>query len=96
MRVSSPLATQSLIELSESSEKKGHTTDISKKGKPVEESQSYFPPLLGSSGTYSVSSLRAAVDYHAKFLTVAESNLQASQHSAAIPQAVLDRLHGNG
>jgi len=38
--------------------------------------------------------LKAAVDYNAKFLTVANSNLEAANHTATIPKAVIDSLAG--
>ncbi len=93
MRVELPLVPQSLVDSPKSIEKKEVTSSESKEAKSSEETQSYFPSALGFSGTYSVSSLRAAVDYHAKFLTVAESNLQAAQHASSIPQVILDRLN---
>jgi hypothetical protein len=93
MRVDMPVVPQSLIESPKSLENKELTGNSARAEKPEEESLSYFPSPLGFSGTYSVSSLRAAVDYYAKFLTVAESNLQAAQHPPTIPQLILDRLN---
>jgi hypothetical protein len=94
MRVESPLVPQSLIE----SPKAVDIKEVANNFSPgeldgPEDSSSYFPSPFGSSGTYSISSLRAAVDYHAKFLTVAENNMQAVNHPAAIPQLILDRLN---
>ena len=94
MRVEMPLVPQPLIESSKALDKKELTNSSSGEGQPTEEPQLCFASAFGSSGTYSVSSLRAAVDYHAKFLTVAESNLQAAQHPPTIPQAILDRFNG--
>jgi hypothetical protein len=93
MRVEMPVVPQSLIESPKSLDKKELTGEDVQAEKLAEESQSYFPSPLGFSGTYSLSSLRAAVDYHAKFLTVAESNLQAAQHPPTIPQMILDRMN---
>ena len=92
MRVETPLVPQPLIESPKALDKKELANIRSKESESTEESQPFFASALGSSGTYSVSSLRAAVDYHAKFLTVAESNFQASQHPPTIPQAILDRF----
>ena len=95
MRVEMPLVPQSLVESPKSLEKKELTADNPsnpKQDNPAEESLSYFSSPLGLGGTYSVSSLKAAVDYHAKYLTVAESNVQAAQHAATIPREILDRL----
>jgi hypothetical protein len=94
MRVEMPLVPQPLIESPKSIVKNELTTSETRERKPEEEPQSFFPSPLGFSGTYSVSSLRAAVDYHAKFLTVAENNLRAAQHPSMIPQVILDRLNG--
>jgi hypothetical protein len=94
MRIENPLVSQSLIESSKAIDKID-VTKISPRDNPaVEEQGSFIPSPLGSSGIYSVSSLKAAVDYHAKFLTVAESNMQAIRHASVIPQALLDRLNG--
>jgi len=95
MRVESPLVSQSLIESPKAVEKKEVIDNLSSPDpEGLEESSPYFPSPFGASGTYSVSSLRAAVDYHAKFLTVAENNQQAANHPAVIPQAILARLGG--
>jgi hypothetical protein len=94
MKIESALISQSLIESSKPLEKKEVTSDGDGKNTLAEDLKSFVPSPLGSSGTYSVRSLKASVDYYAKFLTVAESNLQAVQHSAVIPQAILDRLNG--
>jgi hypothetical protein len=94
MRVEMPLVPQSLVESQANIDKKELKSNNAKESKAAEEPHSFIPSLLGSGKTYSVSSLRAAVDYHAKFLTVAESNLQAARHSAMIPRSILDRLNG--
>jgi len=91
MRVDIPLLSQSLIEASKVPEKKDVTKSTPKE--PSEESHTFVPSPLGLSGTYSLSSLRAAVEYHAKLLTVAENNLEAANHPARIPQLILDRLN---
>jgi hypothetical protein len=90
MRIEMPLVPQPLIESPKSIEKKELTADNLNGSNEPEGSQPFFPSPLGFSGTYSLSSLRAAVDYHAKYLTVAESNVQAAKHAPMIPQAILD------
>ena len=91
MRVDSQFVTPTLVDSPKPVEKKDDKANISSE-REVVESQSFIPAPLSSSGIYSPSSLRAAVDYHAKFLTVAESNLAAANHAATIPRAVIDRL----
>jgi hypothetical protein len=92
MRVESPLVQQSLVDTLKSIEKKDVTTQQSGDGEFSEDIQSFIPSPFGSSGTYSLSSLRAAVDYNAKFLTVAENNQAAVNHTATIPQSILARF----
>jgi hypothetical protein len=92
MRIESPLVSQSQVESPKVIEKKELIANISNGDKLAEDEQIFLPSALGSSKTYSVSSLRAAVDYHAKVLTVAANNLQAAQNTAAIPRAFLDRF----
>jgi hypothetical protein len=94
MRVELTALTQSLIESPKNIEKKEVTADNSRENQPAEETLHFIPSPLGSSGTYSPSSLRAAVDYYAKFLTVAENNLAAANHPPTIPKTLLDRLNG--
>jgi hypothetical protein len=94
MRIENPLLSQSPIESPKPLEKKEVTSDSVGQNTLLEDSNSFIPSPLGSSGTYSVRSLKDAVDHYAKFLTVAENNLQAVQHSAVIPQVLLDRLNG--
>ena len=94
MRIENTLLSQSLVESTKTIEKNELNSENAKKtNSQDEETQSFISSSLGSSGTYSVASLRAAVDYHAKFLTVAENNMQAVQHPPRIPQAILDRLN---
>ena len=90
MRVEIPFSPQPSIEAPKVPEKKDLTKSISVGLE--EENPSFVPTPPGSSGTYSVNSLRAAVDYHAKFLTVAQNNIEAANHPPRIPQAILDRL----
>jgi hypothetical protein len=91
MRVEIPFSPQPSIEAPKVDEKKDLTKSVSVD--PDEDNQSFVPTPPGSSGTYSVSSLRAAVDYYAKFLTVAENNIEAANHPPRIPQTILDRLN---
>jgi hypothetical protein len=90
MRVEMPVVSQSLIESSKSIEKKELTAITSDGANEPEESQEFIPSPLGLGRTYSVSSLKSAVDYHAKFLTVSENNLQAAQQVSMIPQSILN------
>jgi hypothetical protein len=92
MRIDNAVVSQSLIESSKPLEKKEVESANVNREALFEDSQSFIPSSLGSSGTYSVRSLKAAVDYYAKFLTVAESNLRAVQHSSTIPQVLLDQF----
>lgn len=94
MRIENAVISQSLIEASKTIEKKDVTRSVEKIVSENEELDPFIPLPLGSGGTYSVASLKSAVDYYAKFLTVAESNMQAAQQTAKIPQALLDRLNG--
>ncbi len=93
MRIEAPSVPQTLIESPKTIDKKDLTESEPQGNTTVDESLSFIPSALGSSRTYSLSSLRAAVEYHAKFLTVAENNLQAVNHPSVIPQGILDRLN---
>jgi hypothetical protein len=90
MRIEIPVASQPLIESPKSIEKKELTASNSSSANESEELPDFLSSPPGLAGTYSVSSLKAAVDYHAKFLTVAENNVQASHHAAMIPQEILN------
>jgi len=92
MRIETTSVPQSLVESAKALEQKELTNSESTENS-VDESQSFIPSPLGSSRTYSLSSLRSAVEYHAKFLTVAENNLAAVNHPSVIPQSILDRLN---
>jgi hypothetical protein len=92
MRVESPLVSQPLIESPKTIENKEVSENSSGDPQPLEEMSSFIPSAIGSGRTYSLSSLRAAVDYHAKFLTVASSNVAAANHPPTIPRAIIDRL----
>ena len=94
MRVETTSLAQSMIELNKATEKKELTTEESNHNCPDQQSQSFIPAPLGSSGTYSLTSLKAAVDFYAKYLTVAENNLNAINHPSTIPKVILDRLNG--
>jgi hypothetical protein len=93
MRIETPSVAQSQIESSKSIEKKELTDSTLKQNTTVDDAEPFVPSPFGSSRTYSLSTLKAAVDYHAKFLTVAESNLEAVNHPSSIPQGILDRLN---
>jgi hypothetical protein len=92
MRIENPSVAQSQIESPKSIEKK-ELTESTLNNTAVDDSEPLVPSPFGSSRTYSLSTLKSAVDYHAKFLTVAESNLKAVNHPSAIPQGILDRLN---
>ena len=93
MRVEMPVVPQPLVDSPNDIEKKEVKSGGVEEENQDQEPQSFVPSPLGSSGTYSVSSLKAAVSYYAKFLTVAENNLRAAHHPAGIPQMLLDRLN---
>jgi hypothetical protein len=92
MRVESTSIPQSLIESAKALDKKELTNKESDKNQ-LDESPSFIPSPFGTSRTYSLSSLKTAVEYHAKFLTVAENNMTAVNHASSIPQNILDRLN---
>jgi hypothetical protein len=95
MRIENAVVSQSMIDLAQNIEKKENTKGSdSKVAENNSDSETFIPLPFSSGGTYSVNSLRSAVDYYAKFLTVAENNVQASQQTGKIPQALLDRLNG--
>jgi hypothetical protein len=96
MRIETAPLSQSLVESSKPVDKKEVTSGSVSQDASLDDSQSFIPSPLGSSGTYSVRSLKSAVDHYAKFLTVAESNMRAIQLPATFPQVILDRLKGNG
>ena len=92
MRVDNALVSQPLIDSNKIVEKKPVSSNGSLTEESGEKGFSYIPLPFGTSGTYSPSSLKAAVEYHAKFLSVAESNLQAVNHASTIPKAILQRF----
>jgi len=94
MRVDSAPVSQSMIESQKPIEKKEVSDINSRVNEYMDDAQSFVPSPFGTSGTYSLSSLRSAVDYHAKFLTVAANNTEAVNHAAKIPQFILNRLNG--
>jgi hypothetical protein len=90
MRIESPVVSQSLIESSNPIEKKELTSVSNKPEETAEESASFVPAAVGFSGTYSIASLKAAVDYHAKYMSVAESNTLAAKSMTVMPKAILN------
>ena len=92
MRVENALVSQSSIDSTKTFEKKPVSSNGSPMEQSVEKGSSYIPLPFGTSGTYSPSSLKAAVEHHAKFLSVAENNVQAANHASAIPKAILQRF----
>jgi hypothetical protein len=93
MRVELTSIPQSQIEAPKTIEKKDIIGGDAGNNTAMDESPSFVPFSLGSGRTYSLSSLKAAVERHAKFLTVAESNLTAVHHAVSIPKGILDRLN---
>jgi hypothetical protein len=93
MRVELTSIPQSQIEAPKTIDNKEINGSDSGNDTAMDELQSFVPFPIGSGRTYSLSSLKAAVGYHAKFLTVAESNVAAVNHPAMIPQEILDRLN---
>jgi hypothetical protein len=92
MRVEFSSVAQSQVESAKTIDKKEIKGGDSAGNTALEESSPFVAFSLGSGRTYSLSSLKAAVDYHAKFLTVAESNMAAANHAAVIPRELLDSL----
>ncbi|HTY64243.1 MAG TPA: hypothetical protein VMG30_18475 [Acidobacteriota bacterium] len=93
MRVEFTSVPQPQIESAKTIEKKEIKGSNPGNATEPEEMQSFIPFSLGTGKTYSLSSLKAAVDYHAKFLTVAENNMAAVNHAATIPRGILDSLN---
>jgi hypothetical protein len=93
MRIENPLVSQSLIESPKTVENKTIVSGKSLRDESVENELSSILFSVGSSAVYSPGSLRAAVDYHAKLLTVAENNMEAVNHSSTIPRELLDRFN---
>jgi hypothetical protein len=93
MRVDFTSIPQSQIESAKTVDKKEINGAAPGSSAEVEDEHSFIPFSLGSGRTYSLSSLKAAVDYHAKFLTVAESNMAAVNHAATIPKGILESLN---
>lgn len=96
MRVENPLVQQSLVDSRKVVEKKDLIIEGTHENKADGEQRllPFIPSPFGSSGVYSISSLKAAVDYHAKFLTVAQNNLAAADHASTIPKDLIDRMSG--
>jgi hypothetical protein len=92
MRVESSLVSQTLIESSKPIDKQELTVRSNKLEETTDESSSFIPSAFGFSGTYSIASLKAAVDYNAKYMTVAENNALAVKSTTVIPQAILSRF----
>lgn len=94
MRIEGQVLPQSLVESSKPLEKK----ELSPKNLPEasadEDSQTLILSPFGTGGTYSVSSLKAAVEFHVKFLAVAENNMMAINHPPTIPGEILDHFKG--
>lgn len=94
VRVENPIVSHTLTELSKTIDKERVNSTRSIREDGAEDEMPSSAPLPFRSGkTYSPMSLRAAVDYHAKFLTVVQNNLEAVNHPAAIPRELLDRLN---
>ena len=94
MRIESQIFPQTLVESSKPLEKKDVTSKSFGENPTKDESPGVASSSFVSSGTYSVSSLKAAVDYHVKFLSVAENNMRAIQHPPTIPKMLLDHFNG--
>jgi hypothetical protein len=81
-----------LIETPQTPGKKDLPSKTATQNQSSEDTELFVPSSSSSSNTYSPASLLAAADYHAKYLAVAESNLTATRHTAAIPRSILDRV----
>ena len=93
MRVELTSISQPQIEAPKTIEKKDIIGGDAGNNTATDESQSFVSFSLGSGRTYSLASLKVAVERHAKFLTVVESNLAAVNHAVSIPKGILDRLN---
>ncbi|MBN2317542.1 MAG: hypothetical protein JXR49_00605 [Acidobacteria bacterium] len=94
MRIEGQVFPQSMVESSKPLEKKEIKLNNSEEDPDSEESQSLKLSPFGTVGTYSVNSLKAAVDYHVKFLAVAENNMRAVDHPPTIPREIMDHFNG--
>ena len=92
MRVESSLVSQTLIESSKAIDKQELTDRSNKPEETSDDSSSFVPSAFGFSGTYSIASLKSAVDYNAKYMTVAENNTLAANSMTAIPQTILNHF----
>ena len=93
MRVESSLVQQPLIDSTKVAETKEVKANNASNPETVEEPSPFSASPFSFSGTYSPTSLKAAVDYHAKLLTVAENNMEAVNHPPTIPKGLLDRFN---
>ena len=94
MRVEGQVFPQSLVESSKPLDKKDISSKNSSEDPASDDSQLLTLSPFGTGGTYSVNSLKAAVDYHVKFLAVAENNMLAVNHPPTVPAEVLDHFKG--
>ncbi len=94
MRIESQISPQSLAESSKPMIKKGLKDRNSGENPVSEESQLLALSQFGPGGIYSVRSLKAAVNYHVKFLAVAENNMIAINHPPTIPREIMDHFNG--
>ena len=94
MRIEGQVIPQSLIESSKPLDKKEISSVNSKDDPASDDSQPLTLSPFGTGGTYSVNSLKAAVDYHVKFLAVAENNMVAVNHPPTIPSEILSHFNG--
>lgn len=94
MRIDSAVFPQSLVESSKPLGKKDVTSNDIRDNRAAEESQTLTVSSFGAGGTYSINSLKAAVDYHVKYLSVAENNMKAIQHPPTVPKGLIDYVNG--
>ncbi len=94
MRIESQPLPQSVVQSSKSLDQKGLKENNSGKSPGPEQFQPLTISPFGPGGTYSVNSLKAAVEYHVKFLAVAENNMIAINHPPTVPGEIMDRFRG--
>jgi hypothetical protein len=93
MRVEFPLIQTTPVETGKSGDQKvpvHRSTSASVKNSDTDEKSSNV--LLGLGGTYSIASLKVAAEHQAKFSTVAENNVLATQSVSRIPDSLLKRF----
>jgi hypothetical protein len=94
MRIEFPQLNTNPVESGKSSDQKvPFYRPISGSGKNSDIDEKSSALMLGLGGTYSIASLKAAAEHQAKFATVAENNVLASQSVSRIPETLLQMFN---